>query len=58
MRTVLEAQNVTTLRALIRSHRLDPARISARWTAPDRLIALIVQQVRASANIGKAFARV
>ena len=58
LRTVLAQQDIPALRAMIRAHRLDPARISARWTAPDRLIALIVQQVQARANIGKAFARV
>jgi hypothetical protein len=58
LRTVLGAQDLATLRGLIRAHRLDPARISARWTSPERVIALIVRQVQARADIGKAFARV
>jgi hypothetical protein len=58
LRTALEAMDVQALRALVRAHRLDPARISARWIAADRLIALIVQQVQARVSIGKAFAHV
>lgn len=54
----LSKLDVTALRTIVRAHRLDPARISARWTTPDRLVALIVQQVRARANIGRAFAQV
>lgn len=58
LRTALAGLDVAALHALIRARRLDPARISARWTAPERLIALIVQQVQARANIGRAFAQV
>jgi len=58
LRAALAEQDIVALRGLIRAHRLDPARISARWTTPDRLIALIVQQVQARANIGKAFAHI
>lgn len=58
LRETLGTLDVPALRAVVRAHRLDPARISARWTAPDRLIALIVQQVQARANIGRAFAQV
>lgn len=54
----LESLDLVSLRQLVRAHRLDPARISARWTARDRVIALIVDQVRARANHGKAFSRV
>lgn len=58
LRETLGTLDVPALRALVRAHRLDPARISARWTSPDRLVALIVQQVQARANIGRAFAQV
>ncbi|HEX4627479.1 MAG TPA: hypothetical protein VH137_01720 [Gemmatimonadales bacterium] len=58
LRAALADQDIAALRGLIRAHRLDPARISARWTTPDRLIALILQQVQARANIGKAFAHI
>ncbi len=58
LRTALAALDVAALHALIRARRLDPARISARWTAPERLIALIVQQVHARTSIGRAFAQV
>lgn len=51
----LELLDLPSLRQIVRVHRLDPARISARWTARDRVIALIVDQVRARANHGKAF---
>jgi len=58
LRAALEELDLAALRGIVRAHRLDPARISARWTAADRLIALIVQQVQAHANSGRAFARV
>jgi hypothetical protein len=58
LRTALEELDMAALHALIRARRLDPARISARWTAPERLVALIVQQVQARASIGRAFAKV
>jgi hypothetical protein len=50
--------DLASLRQIVRAHRLDPARISARWTATDRVIALIVEQVRARANHGRAFERI
>lgn len=58
LRATLDTLELASLRAIIRSHRLDPARISARWTARDRLISLIVDQVRARYNHGRAFERV
>lgn len=58
LRATLEALDLVTLRAIVRTHRLDPARISARWTARDRVINLIVEQVRARANHGRAFERI
>jgi hypothetical protein len=58
LRSALEAMDLATLRQIVRAHRLDPARISARWTARERVVALIVDQVRAQASHGKAFSRV
>ena len=58
LRAALDALDLATLRAIVRAHRLDPARISARWTTRDRVIGLIVTQVQARANHGKAFSRV
>lgn len=58
LRVLLEELDLATLRQIVRAHRLDPARISARWTARERVIALIVDQVRARANHGKAFSRI
>jgi hypothetical protein len=58
LRTALAAIEVAALHGLVRTHRLDPARISARWTARERLVELIVTQVRARARHGQAFARV
>ncbi len=58
LRSALEALDLTALRAIVRTHRLDPARISARWTTRDRVIGLIVTQVQARANHGKAFSRI
>lgn len=54
----LGSLDLTALRAVIRAHRLDPARISARWTSCERLVELIVEQVRARARLGRAFERV
>jgi hypothetical protein len=58
LRTALGAVEVAALHQIVRTYRLDPARISARWTARERLIELIVTQVRARAGHGQAFARV
>jgi hypothetical protein len=58
LRAGLETLDLAALRAIVRTHRLDPARISARWTLADRLIGLIIQQVQAHAISGRAFARV
>jgi len=58
LRAALEALDLVALRQVVRAHRLDPARISARWTARERVVALIVDQVRARADHGKAFSRV
>lgn len=58
LRTALEELDLAALRAIVRSHRLDPARISARWTARERVIGLIVTQVCGRANLGKAFSHV
>lgn len=58
LRQRLDAADVPALRAIIRANRLDPHRVSARWTARDRLAGLIVEQVKARANLGRAFERV
>ncbi|MGE5333144.1 MAG: hypothetical protein ACM3N4_00460 [Nitrososphaerota archaeon] len=58
LRAQLARLDIAALRLIVRAHRLDPARISARWTATDRVIALIVDQVRARANHGRAFERI
>lgn len=58
LRAVLAVAPLAELRAIVRAHRLDPARISARWTARERLAALIFDQVRARMRHGRAFERV
>lgn len=58
LRSVLRQQSVHTLHGIVRAHRLDPARISARWSTADRLVALIVEQVCARAARGRAFEHV
>lgn len=58
LRTQLYALDAEGLHALVRTHRLDPARIASRWTNRERLIELIVEQVRARAGLGRAFERV
>ena len=55
LRSRLEALDLPTLRQIVRTHRLDPARISARWSARDRVVSLIVEQTRARVNHGRAF---
>ena len=55
LRSALEALDLPTLRQIVRTHRLDPARISARWSARDRVVSLIVEQTRARVNHGRAF---
>lgn len=49
---------LATLRQIVRAHRLDPARISARWQDTARLAGLIEEQVRARYHRGASFARV
>ena len=58
LRAALSALELPALRVIVRERRLDPARISARWTARERVISLIVDQVKARANHGHAFERV
>jgi hypothetical protein len=54
----LDGLDLAGLRAVVRAHRLDPARVSSRWTAHDRVAGLIVAQVKARLNHGRAFERV
>lgn len=54
----LAALDLAGLRAVVRTYRLDPARVSSRWTARERVSALIVAQVKARLNHGRAFERV
>jgi len=58
LRDALNGLDLAALRALVRTHRLDPARVASRWTARDRVIALIMTQVKARLNHGRAFERV
>ena len=55
LRDQLTTLDLTSLRQIVRAHRLDPARISARWSSSERVVSLIVEQVRARANHGRAF---
>jgi hypothetical protein len=58
LQDALESLELAELRALVRRHRLDPARISARWTQRGRVIQLIVTQVKAYSSYGTAFSHV
>lgn len=58
LRERLSHLELPALRAILRAHRLDPARIAARWTARERIADLIVEQVRARSSLGRAFERV
>ena len=57
-RAALDGLDLQELRAIVRAHRLDPARVSSRWTARERVITLIMEQVKARLNHGRAFERV
>jgi hypothetical protein len=58
LQKALAMLDLTSLKAIVRAYRLDPARIAARWTAPERIVELIVEQVTARLNHGRAFERV
>jgi len=58
LRARLGELDLASLRSVVRAHRLDPARISARWSARERLVDLIVEQVCARASLGRAFEHV
>jgi len=58
LRARLGDLDLPALRQIVRRYRLDPARLSARWAARERVIELIVEQVRARSNLGRAFERV
>jgi hypothetical protein len=58
LREALAALDLASLKAIVRAYRLDPARLSARWSAPERIIELIVEQATARLNHGRAFERV
>ena len=58
LRHALEGLDLRDLRAVVRTYRIDPARISSRWTAKERVITLIMEQVKARLNHGRAFERV
>lgn len=58
LQQALATLDLAALKAIVRAYRLDPARISARWTAPERIIELIVEQAQARLNHGRAFERV
>jgi hypothetical protein len=58
LRVRLGELDLASLRTIVRTHRFDPARLSARWTARERLIDLIAEQVGARSHLGRAFERV
>jgi hypothetical protein len=58
LRETLEKVDLDDLHAVVRTYRLDPARISSRWTRRERIIELIATQVVAQASVGQAFSRV
>jgi hypothetical protein len=58
LRATLDGLDLASLQRIVRAHHLDPHRVSARWSARERVIGLIVEQVRARAQHGKAFERV
>lgn len=51
----LRSLSLATLKSIIKANGFDPAKISARWTEPDKFIALIVEQAVARLKRGSAF---
>lgn len=51
----LRASHSPHLRAIIKANGFDPEKKSARWTEPDKLIDLIVEQTAARLKRGSAF---
>jgi hypothetical protein len=58
LRAALDGLDLAALRRVVRAFHLDPNRVSARWSARERVIDLIVEQVRARVNHGRSFERV
>lgn len=51
----LRALDLATLKAIIKANGFDPGKTAARWTEPDKFVALIAEQVKARLNRGSAF---
>jgi hypothetical protein len=47
--------DIPALKAVIRRNGFDPAKVSQRWTDPDKFAALVVEQAVARAKRGSAF---
>jgi hypothetical protein len=58
LRGALDELSLADLRRIVRTHRFDPARISARWAVRERLVELVISQVRARMDHGKAFSHI
>jgi hypothetical protein len=58
LRAALDGLDLASLRRVVRAYHLDPNRVASRWSARERVITLIVEQVRARARLGSAFERV
>ncbi len=51
----LRSLDITTLKAIVKKNGFDPAKASARWTEPDKFVALIAEQTVARLKRGSAF---
>ncbi|HEX9035539.1 MAG TPA: hypothetical protein VF808_00955 [Ktedonobacterales bacterium] len=58
LRRALAEATLSELRAVVKAHRLDPARVSSRWTVSERVATLIFDQVKARMRHGRAFERI
>jgi hypothetical protein len=58
LRAALDSLDLASLRRVVRAYHLDPNRVASRWSARERVITLIVEQVRARVRLGSAFERV
>jgi hypothetical protein len=51
----LRSLDIIILKKIIKINGFDPAKVSARWTEPDKFVALIVEQSVARLKRGSAF---
>ena len=51
----LRSLDIATLKAIVKKNGFDPAKVSTRWTEPDKFVVLIAEQLVARLKRGSAF---